>query len=317
MQEFTRRTFIAGSGAILATGLQAPAKAVPRSAFQGPICLFSKHLPDLHWKDLGPVVKSAGFDGVDLTVRPGGHVLPERAGDELEPAVQALRAADLQVPMLTTALLSADEPTAEAILSRAGKLKVPFIKPGYYKYQLQDVRAELESVRQQLSQLVEMAGRYGVQVGFHNHAGYIGAPVWDVASIIENLNPRWVGYYYDIRHAVVEGGGIGWKVSTQLVSPRLKMIAVKDFYWDKIPGKGWQQINCPLGQGMVDWPGFCAMLAEAGFQGPVSVHLEYGIPGENKSQKHDNTLIAAKRDLDFLKKRLVQGYTPSNGKKWE
>ncbi|RPJ62234.1 MAG: sugar phosphate isomerase/epimerase, partial [Acidobacteria bacterium] len=283
-------------------------QAAAQGAFQGPICFFSKHLPDLHWKDLGPVVKQAGFDGVDLTVRPAGHVLPERAQEELEPAVQALRAAGVQVPMLTTALLSSDEPTAEPILSVAGRVKVPFIKPGYYRYQFKDVRAELESVRQQLSQLVELAGRHGVQVGYHNHAGYVGGPVWDVAGIIEKLDPKWVGYYYDIRHAVVEGGGVGWKVSTRLVSPRLKMIAVKDFYWDKIPGKGWQQINCPLGQGMVDWPGFCGMLADADFQGPVSLHLEYGIPGATKTQKQDNTLVAAKRDLDFIRKCLAAAY---------
>ncbi|MFB3906345.1 MAG: sugar phosphate isomerase/epimerase family protein [Acidobacteriota bacterium] len=307
---------MAGSGAALAAGLQGRTVAAPRP-FQGPICLFSKHLPGLHWKDLGPVVKNAGFEGVDLTVRPGGHVLPERAQDELEPAVQALRAAGVQVPMLTTALLSADDPAAEPILSRAGRLKVPYIKPGYYKYQLQDVRAELENVRRQLTRLVEMAARHGVQVGYHNHAGYVGGPVWDVAGIIEKLDPKWAGYYYDIRHAVVEGGGIGWKVSAQLVSSRLKMIAVKDFYWDKIPGKGWQQINCPLGQGMVNWPAFCSMLAAAGFQGPVSVHLEYGIPGQDKAQKQDNTLIAAKRDLEFLRKCLAQAYTPSSGKTWE
>jgi len=309
--------FIAGSGAALGLGLQASNTNAAARAFEGPICFFSKHLPDLHWKDLGPVVKDAGFDGVDLTVRPGGHVLPERAADDLEPAVQAIRAAGVQVPMLTTALLSSDEPAAEPILTHAGRLKVPFIKPGYYKYQLQDVKAELESVGRQLGQLVDLARRHGVQIGYHNHAGYVGAPVWDVVGIIEKLDAKWAGYYYDIRHAVVEGGGIGWKVSMQLVSPRLKMIAVKDFYWDKIPGKGWQQINCPLGQGMVDWTGFCGMLANARFQGPVSIHLEYGIPGADKTQKQDNTILAAKRDLDFFKKCIAAAYIPSSGKKWD
>jgi L-ribulose-5-phosphate 3-epimerase len=309
MRELTRRTFIAGSGAVLAAGVRGGAlNAAVRDSFRGPICLFSKHLPDLHWRDLGPVVKNAGFDGVDLTVRPGGHVLPERARDELEPAVQALRTAGLQVPMLTTALLSSDDPTAEPIFSQAGKLKVPYLKPGYYRYKLQDLKAELESVRRQFSSLVEMAGRYGVVVGYHNHAGYVGAPVWDIAGTIESLDSKWAGYYYDIRHAVVEGGGIGWKVSTELVLPRLKMIAVKDFYWDKIPGKGWQQINCPLGQGMVDWPGFCGLLAKGGFQGPVSVHIEYGIPGDSKAQKQDNTLVAAKRDLEFIRKSIAAAY---------
>ncbi len=59
---------------------------------------------------------------------------------------------------------------------------------------------------------------------------------------------------------------------------------------------------------MVDWPGFVAMLGKAGFQGPISVHVEYGIPGESKRQKQDNTLIAAKRDLDFIRKCIAAAY---------
>jgi len=309
MEELTRRTFIATTGAALGLGCSAALAAQVPGGFQGPICLFSKHLPDLHWKDLGPVVKAIGFEGVDLTVRPGGHVLPERAQADLEPAVQKIREDGVKVPMLTTALLSEDDPAADPILSRAGKLQVPFIKPGYYKYELKDVKGELEVVRRQLSGLAALAARHQVQIGYHNHAGYVGAPVWDVAGIIEKLDPKWVGYYYDVRHAVVEGGGIGWKVSTQLVAPRLKMIAVKDFYWEKVSGKGWQQKNCPLGEGMVDWPAFCRMLAKAGFQGPASVHLEYEIPGATKSERQDNTIAAAKRDLDFFRKCIVEAYS--------
>ena len=34
--------------------------------------------------------------------------------------------------------------------------------------------------------------------------------------------------------------------------PRMKMIAVKDAFWEKGP-KGWASQNCPMGEGMVDW----------------------------------------------------------------
>ena len=35
-----------------------------RAAGTASFCLFSKHLPDLGWSDLGRTVKDAGFDGV-------------------------------------------------------------------------------------------------------------------------------------------------------------------------------------------------------------------------------------------------------------
>jgi hypothetical protein len=57
-----------------------------------PLCLFSKHLPKLNYAELASTVKQIGFEGVDLTVRPGGHVLPERAAEDLPRAVEAIRA---------------------------------------------------------------------------------------------------------------------------------------------------------------------------------------------------------------------------------
>jgi sugar phosphate isomerase/epimerase len=149
--------------------------------------------------------------------------------------------------------------------------------------------------------------RCGVQLGYHNHAGYVGGPVWDVARVIDELDPRWVGYYFDVRHAVVEGGDGGWRAALNLAAPRLKMIAVKDFFWEK-GASGWRQRHCPLGQGMVDWPAFFAGLARAGFHGPVSLHLEYEIAGATPSAQQEKTLAAAARDLAFLKAQLAAAY---------
>src|SRR2546422_4865491 len=66
---------------------------------------------------------------------------------------------------------------------------------------------------------------------------------------------------------------------------RLKMVAAKDFYWEKTPDKGWQARNCPLGEGMVDWKYFFKAIGRAGFQGPISLHLEYDVPGSTKAAK--------------------------------
>jgi L-ribulose-5-phosphate 3-epimerase len=40
------------------------------------ICVFSKHLQWTDVKEAAAIARDIGFDGVDLTVRPGGHVLP-------------------------------------------------------------------------------------------------------------------------------------------------------------------------------------------------------------------------------------------------
>jgi len=312
----TRRGFLSAAakgtaGALVARvrALRSPVPEGPGAApsgFRGTLCLFSKHLPDLDAGQLARAVGALGFGGVDLTVRPGGHVLPERAAHDLPPFLAAVREEGLEVPMITTGLLSAAEPTARPILETAGRHQVPFFKPGYYRYAFVDVRKELDGASADLRGLAALAAEYGVQLGYHNHAGYLGGPVWDIARIIDGLDPRWVGYYFDVRHAVVEGGDGGWRAALNLVAPRLKMVAIKDFFWEKGP-QGWRQRNCPLGEGMVDWKEFFTALARGGFHGPVSLHLEYDIPGPARV-KRENTLAAAARDLAFLKTGLARAY---------
>jgi len=294
-----------GAGAALAP--RRAGSEDPGQGFRGTLCLFSKHLPGLDAGHLGRAVKALGFAGVDLTVRPGGHVAPERAALDLAPFLRTLREEGLDVPMITTGLLSASDPTALPILETAGRNQVRLFKPGYYRYAFVDVRQELEKAGADLRGLAELGARCGVQLGYHNHAGYLGGPVWDMARVMDGLDPRWAGYYFDVRHAVVEGGDGGWRAALNLASPRLKMVAIKDFFWEKT-AKGWRQHDCPLGEGMVPWREFFAMLAKAGFHGPVSLHLEYEIAGATEDAKQANTLAAAERDLAFLRAGLAEAY---------
>jgi len=283
------------------------ARAAAPSGFRGTLSLFSKHLPDMDARQLGKAIQALGFAGVDLTVRKGGHVAPERAAVELPPFAARLREESVEIPFITTELVSAKDPAARPILETAAGLGITRFKPGYYRYAFQDTKAELERAAAELRGLAELGARSGVTLGFHNHAGYVGGPIWDIAPAIAALDPKWAGYYFDVRHAVVEGGDAGWRTAVSLVAPRLLMIAVKDFFWEKA-ASGWRQRHCALGEGMVDWKTFFAMLAKAGFQGPVSVHLEYEIPGATPAAKQENTLAAAARDLAFLKARLAEAY---------
>src|SRR5262249_18478596 len=137
------------------------------TGFDGAICLFSKHLPMMDWARMAKAVKRLGFGGIDLTVRPGGHVLPERAAEDLPKAVAAIRAEGLSAPIITTALTSSQDPTAKPILATAGKLSIPFFKPGYYRYSFADVRGELQKAMGDFRSLTELSKQNGVQCGFH------------------------------------------------------------------------------------------------------------------------------------------------------
>lgn len=313
METLTRRSFIQTAAGAVALGLTSPFDSLTlaqgrRDGFRGTLCFFSKHLPRMNSPELGRSVKALGFDGIDLTVRPGGHVDPNRVAIDLPVFVDAIRHEGLAVPMITTELLSDADPVAQPTLQTAARLNIPFYKPGYYRYAFVDVRKELEAAGTQLRGLADLSRRHGMRLGYHNHAGYIGGPVWDFAPFIEALDPATVGYYFDVRHATVEGGDGGWRSAFDMVGPRLSMIALKDFFWDK-SGGSWRQHDCPIGEGMVDWKRYFAMLAKGRFHGPVSLHLEYEITGATPAAQQENTLAAAARDLAFVKAHLAEAYS--------
>lgn len=297
-REFNTAALLLGASAAIPT----QARAAQRGGLaDAPIVFFSKHLAELSWADLGRAVKTMGYAGVDLTVRPGGHVLPERVAEDLPKAVEAIRAAGSDVQMLTTGLLRADEPAAGATVRTARDVRVPLLKAGYYRYAFKDVRAELQQAVQAFAGLARLAAEAGVTFGYHNHSGsYVGAAMWDTLQLVEPLPESAAGYYFDIRHAVVEGGDAGWRLGTHLVSHRLRMLAAKDFYWDRRADGRWQIVDCPLGEGMVPWPAFFTEIARTGFDGPVTVHVEYDPGGRTAVEKTDRMLEAAAADRTKL-----------------
>jgi len=296
--DVTRRAFALAGAAALQASAQAP-KAVPT------ICLFSKHLPKVHYSELGGVLKDLGFAGCDLTVRPGGHVEPSLAAADLYRAVEAIRAEGVEVPMITTALVTANDPAAVPVIAIAGRMKVPYFKLGYWPYRAADeIEQRVDEVRRDVGGLVSLGRTYGMTAGFHNHSGsYVGEAVWDTRAIIKDQDPNWIGYYFDPCHATAEGGESGWNIAMRMALPRIKMVALKDFYWAKANGK-WSMQMCPIGEGMVKWPQVFALLASARFSGPISLHLEYQAADE---------MAAIARDLAFVKKQVAAAYGMAQG----
>jgi sugar phosphate isomerase/epimerase len=285
-----RREFIVGAAAIAAVSRPLPAEASSEPVF----CFFSKHLPELKYDELGRTLKDAGFDGVDLTVRKGGHVLPERVREDLPRAIEAIQSHGIRVPMITTELTSSSDPAARPILETAGRLGVPFFKLGYWPYKT-DVVASLQNAGTALRGLVAMAKEYGIVAGFHNHPRNVGLAFWDTYEIMQDLDPKWVGYYYDANNATEEGAIKGWEVGLRLACARLKMAACKDFYWEKSVGQS-RPVECSLGEGVVNWPVVFKAFAAAKFNGPISIHQEYKAP---------DRIAAAHNDLQFARKQLA------------
>ena len=289
-----RREFLVTT-AVAAQAASRGAETTPTS--RPTLCLFSKHLPDLKPDELGRTLHDIGFAGVDLTVRSKGHVLPERAVEDLPKAVEAIRSHGIAVPMITTEIVSASDPNARGILGTAARLQIPTFKLGYWKWGA-DPLETIRKVSADLRAIVSLAKEYGITAGMHNHAGNVGLAIWDTREMIRDLDPKYIGYYYDAQHAKSEGGVGGWEVSLKLALPQMKMAALKDFTWQKLKGR-WEVVSCPLGEGMVDFPKIFVAFAAHHFTGPISIHQEY---------EAADPVAAAHKDREYAARLIDKAY---------
>lgn len=302
-----RRTFIKTTGSA-AMGAVVAGRSVRASATSRPVevvpCLFTKALHHVPIRALPGVLNELGIDAVDLTCRPGGHVLPEQAESALPAACRALRAAGVAVPMLTTGIVSAEDAHAEGIIRTAAAEGIRYIKLGYYPYDdLNQLPETLAEVTEKLRGVAALCRRYGLTAGIHNHSGYVvGAAMWDVWQLLEAVDSPSLGSYYDFMHATVEGGYGGWMIGLYRLRPRLVMAAVKDYQWRQDGQGRWRPECVPLGTGMVNLEQGLGKLKEFQFAGPLSLHIEYGAPmPELGSQEDLRKRQAIRRDWSLLR----------------
>lgn len=235
-------------------------------------CAFEKPLQNLSYDDLADFMAELGFNGIEATVRPGGHVLPERVEEDLPKFAEALKKRGLEITILTSGINSTAQPHTEKVLRTAGMLGIQRYRMLWWQYDLKKpIRAQVEALRPVLKDLVALNREVGISGLYQNHSGadMVGAPLWDLFELIKDYAPKDIGLAYDIHHAHVEGG-LSWPTQFHLVKSHITAACVKDFVWDQNKVK-----DVPLGAGRVDKK-IMTLLKEAKFNGPVSLHVEYG-----------------------------------------
>lgn len=257
--------------------------------------IFSKHLQFLSYQDMAEAAAEIGFDGVELTVRPKGHVLPERVENDLPKAVEAIKKAGFAPLMMTTAVNDPGSATDKMVLETAANLGIKYYRMGYYRYlDGKSIPESIQHFQQEAKDLSRLNKKLGLTGCYQNHAGnYMGASMWEMWQLLEEAEQQYLGVQYDIRHAVVEGG-LSWQNGLRLIQPHIKTLAIKDFIWEKKNGT-WRAENTPLGEGMVDFKKYFQLLKQYQVQVPVSLHLEYPIAGA----EHGATKLSGDKQIVF------------------
>jgi sugar phosphate isomerase/epimerase len=267
-REFTLGTLAAATAATLPT--VAIASESPKRRYK--YCAFTKFLTAFDYEQLASEIAVAGFDGIEVTARKkDSYIHPESAADELPKLCEVLRQHGLEITILTTDIVRADEPHAEPMLRAAQQLGIKQYRLGFYTYDLsRPILPQLMNLPPIVADVVAMNREIGIAALYQNHcaAHNVGATFWDLHSLIKQYPTSEIGCVFDIRHAVVEGGE-SWPVYFNLIQPHISALSTKDFRWN-----GRRSQHVPLGNGQVD-PKFYRMVRASDFSGPISVHVEY------------------------------------------
>lgn len=245
------------------------------------IIVFSKMLASQTIPELVETAHQHDFDGYDLCIRPGHPVTPENAAATLPAAAQTMRAAGLDVPLVTSdiSLISPDDPTAEPILRAMDTADIRLIKLGYTFFDplTQDYWAEVDRIRRANEKWQALARRYNVKVCYHTHnervMGINGAAL---CHLINGFDPQHIGAYLDPTHLVLEGEEFAFALA--MVRPYLAMVAGKDVLKFRVEKNGHGSSGyrgVPAGEGFVDWTAVFSDLKRVGYAGPLSVACEW------------------------------------------
>lgn len=244
------------------------------------IVLNSKFFRALGVAELGAKARELGFDGIDVSVRPGHPVHPANVETALPQAVAAWRGLGLACPLATApvTLVDPEAPEVEPLYAGCRAAGVPRVKIGFFPFRPQEAYWEqVAGARRALEGFARVGERYGVQTVYQVHSGpVLGSNCAGLMHLLRGLDPRWVGAYPDLGHMVLDGED--YPLGLAMVGEHLSMVAVKDAYHAPQPA-GSEPPFVPrfvrLGRGAVNWRRALGALQALGFDGAISVHTEY------------------------------------------
>ena len=270
--------------------------------------LFTDNLSDMKIEQVCSEVKKRGFDGLDLTLRPGGHVLPKDAEVGLAHAHQVAMKETIEILMASTAITGTGSPFARDIIASCAHYGIRQIKLGYWRYEpFGSLLKQIDTARRKLEGLIKLTREFGIQPCVHVHSGQILANGGSILYLIlKDFDPRTVGAYADPMHMTVEGGLSGWEMGLDLIAPWVSLVGVKNFVWkpngrDEHGQARFRTVYVPLADGQAALPRFVSRLKELKYDGTVSLHSEYKGGSSFRSLSSPELLDLSAVDLKYFK----------------
>ncbi len=312
--QLNRRQFLTRSGvsvgALLATHMPT-ALSAETVAFEPTICAFTESFQDRPIPEVCRLYREMGLDGLDLTVRPGGHITPEDAPRLLPNAAHAAKDHGVSISMLTTGITEVNA-VNERLVATAGEQGIRRIKLGYFPYgKFGTLRQQLDDIRHQLDDISQMTHKHGVLTCVHIHSGEtIPSHGTQLYLLLKDMPPDMIGAYVDPMHMTIEGGQGGWKQGLDLLAPWIRISSIKNFQWrgvnaDESGQHRLRPVKVPITDGQADLRAFLATLKSLGKGEVLTLHSEYKGGNSFKDLSTQECIEQTKADFAYLKEVLA------------
>lgn len=295
-----RRRFLTQAG--LATAGAGLASAAPKRKADWPIVVFEKPIQTLDYDRMGEELAKMGCQGIEATIRKGGHIDPKDVEQEVPKMVAAL-AKNGQKALISASNINSADKESEKYLRTLKANGITKYRMDYYRYNLKKpLLPQVKEATSKLKDLAAMNKEIGVQALYQIHAGakYAGSLAWDTAVMFDEVDPDDAAIAFDLRH-VRAGTGLSFDTALAMLGKHIRSIYVKDAIWS---GERTNKIkNVPLDTGIVDKKTF-ETVRKGQSAMPLSLHMEWGKAPIYPKQEVMEAVENVARDVKALKSWL-------------
>lgn len=237
--------------------------------------VFTKPWPAKPIPELARFVKSLGFDGVELPVRPGYPVTPENVAAALPEAARVLAGHGLRIG-------SVAGPTDETTFAACAEAGVPIVRICVSIPADRDYLAGVADLQREWDRLVPLLAKHGVALGVQNHCGRSIANAMQLRHAIGKYDPKHVCAVWDAAHNALEGEAPDLALDT--IGSHLRLVNLKSAFWRLVsPPEArvaeWGVYWTTGRRGRADWPRVARELKRRAYRGDLCLTAEYSDHG--------------------------------------
>jgi len=258
------------------------------------LSVFTKAWRTMPLPELARFVRHLGFDGVELPVRPGFQVPPERALTDLPLAVKQFAEEGLTIYSIAA-------PVEEATIAACAEAGVPILRTMAQILEGETYLQAEERLRRTYDATLPLLEKYGVTLGIQNHCDRFVANAVGLMRLIGGYDPRYIAAVWDAGHEAVNGGLPEYALD--VVWSHLCMVNFKNAFWlrtngPEAPQAEWRHYWTLGRHGLSPWPRIVADLKRRGYDKVLCLTAEY------TDEARVNALIA--EDVAYVKALLAE-----------